>query len=192
MRSLAQTSLARTAAADREQRFFELVEAHQDRAVRMAWRLIGGDHHGAEDVVQQAFLKAFRALDRFRDEATMSTWLYRIVVNEARSHRRWRALRDRWHVVWTDEATTSVAAATVHPDPPLQRRLVRALDRLTHGQREVFVLVYLEGFTLEQTAAQLGKAPGTIKSHLHRALETLRAELADLRPGAGHTIGDTP
>lgn len=192
MRPIAQTWAVRTADLDREQRFFDLVETHQERAVRMAWRLIGGDHAAAEDVAQQAFLKAYRGLYRFRDQASLTTWFYRILVNEARSHRRWRALRDRWQVVWSDETTRSVPASTINPDPALQRRLARSLDCLTHGQREVFVLVYLEGFTLEQTAAQLGKALGTIKSHLHRALETLRAELADLRPSSGRDTGDTP
>jgi RNA polymerase sigma-70 factor (ECF subfamily) len=141
-------------------------------------------------VAQQAFLKAYRGLHRFRDEATLTTWFYRILANEARSHRRWRALRDRWHAVWVDD-TTSAAVPATHSDPPLQRRLTRALDRLTHSQREVFVLVYLEDFTLEQTAAQLGKALGTVKSHLHRALQTLRAELADLHPPVRHTTGET-
>lgn len=191
MRPIAPTWALRAAGLEREQRFFDLVEAHQDRAVRTAWRLIGGDHDAAEDIAQQAFLKAYRGLHRFRDDSTLATWFYRILVNEARSHRRWRALRARWHAAWSDD-TTSVAAPSTDPDPALQRRLGRALDRLTGSQREVFVLVYLEGFTLEQTAAQLGKALGTIKSHLHRALGILRAELADLRPPGRRKNGDTP
>ncbi len=189
MRPIAQPWAVRAAGLDREQRFFDLVETHQERAVRMAWRLIGGDHDAAEDVAQQAFLKAYSGLHRFRDDARLVTWFYRILLNEARSHRRWRALRDRWHV-WGEDPT-AVAAPTTIPDPALQRRLSGALDRLTRSQREVFVLVYLEDFTLEQTAAQLGKAIGTIKSHLHRALEILRTELADLRPPLRHSTGDT-
>lgn len=191
MAPIAQTWAVRAPSLEREQRFFALVETHQERAVRTAWRLVGGDPAAAEDVAQQAFLKAYRSLHRFRDEATLSTWFYRILVNEARSHRRWRALRDRWHAPWVDDVT-SVPAPTTHSDPPLQRRLTRALDRLTRSQREVFVLVYLEDFTLEQTAAQLGKALGTIKSHLHRALQILRAELADLRAPVRHKTGETP
>lgn len=164
---------------DRETRFTEFVNAHQERAVRLAWRLLAGDAAAAEDVAQEAFLKAHRGLAKFRDDAALSTWFYRILVNEARSYRRWRAVRRRWTALWSRDGTEVVAAAVL-PDPPLQRRIAAALELLSPGQREVFVLVYLEGFTLEQTAQQLGKALGTVKAHLHRALQTMRAELQDL------------
>jgi RNA polymerase sigma-70 factor (ECF subfamily) len=190
MEPTAQALEVRAASLEREQRFFAFVEAHQERAVRMAWRLIGRDHDAAEDVAQQAFFKAYRGLDRFRENSTLTTWFYRILINEARSHRRWRALRDRWHTVWVDD-TTPDPAPTANPDPALQRRLAAALDHLAHGQREVFVLVYLEGLTLEQTAAHLGKALGTVKSQLHRALRILRVELADLYQPAAHSTGGT-
>jgi RNA polymerase sigma-70 factor, ECF subfamily len=186
MEPMAQTLEVRARSLEREQRFFAFVEAHQDRAVRIAWRLLGGDHHAAEDVAQQAFFKAYRGLAQFRENSTLATWFYRILINEARSHRRWRALRDRWHAVWIAEAIPDRAA---NPDPTLRRRLADALDRLSPGQREVFVLVYLEGFTLERTAAQLDKALGTVKSQLHRALRVLRAELADLHRSPHGTGG---
>jgi RNA polymerase sigma-70 factor (ECF subfamily) len=178
--------------AAREQRFFAFVEGHQERAVRMAWRLIGGDLSAAEDVAQQAFYKAYRGLDRFRDDASLATWFHRILINEARSYRRWRGLRERWHDVWIDDATPDPMPAA-SPDPGLQRRLAAALAQLSRGQREVFVLVYLEGFTLEQTAERLGKALGTIKSQLHRGLQHLRGELADLHHAPPHAAGgETP
>jgi len=179
----------RAEAHEREQRFFAFVEAQQERAVRLAWRLVGGDYHMAEDIAQEAFLKAYRGLHRFREDATLSTWFYSILVNEARSHRRWRALRQRWHTVPVDDDTAD-PDPSADPDPGLRRRLSAALNRLARGQREVFVLVYLEGFTLEQTAAQLRKSLGTVKSQLHRSLRILRAELADLRqPGAQQEKG---
>ncbi len=162
-----------------EERFFAFVNAHQDRAVRVAWRLIGGDNAAAEDIAQEAFYKAYRALDRFREDSSLATWFYCILVNEARKHRRWRAVRDRWNALWRDEAPEPTAAAL--PDPALRRRIEDALNGLPPGQREVFVLTHLEGFTVAQTANQLGKAVGTVKSHLHRALQTLRTELDDLR-----------
>jgi len=190
MEPIAQVLRVRAVSLEREQRFFAFVEAHQERAVRMAWRLIGGDQDAAEDVAQQAFFKAYRGLDRFREDSKLTTWFYRILVNEARSHRRWRALRDRWHTVWDEDATPD-PAASAHPDPALRRRLAGALDLLARGQREVFVLVYLEGFTLEQTAAQLGKALGTVKSQLHRALRILREELADCYQPTPHKAGGT-
>jgi RNA polymerase sigma-70 factor (ECF subfamily) len=79
--------------ADLDHRFSELVAEHRDRAVRLAWRLVGGDSAAAEDVAQEAFLRAYRGLDRFREEAGLSTWFYRILVNEAHRFRRMRWLR---------------------------------------------------------------------------------------------------
>jgi RNA polymerase sigma-70 factor (ECF subfamily) len=67
-------------------------------------------------------------------------------------------------------------------DPALRRRIGQALERLPAAQRESFLLVHLEGFTASEAAAITGRATGTIKSHLHRALQALRAELGDLAP----------
>jgi len=75
--------------------FEAFVAAHRDRAVGLAWRLVGGDMAAAEDVAQEAFLRAHRGLDQFREEAKMSTWFYRILVNEAQRHLRWRWVRER-------------------------------------------------------------------------------------------------
>lgn len=168
---------------DRQEQFIVFVNAQQDRAVRVAWRLSGGDSAAAEDIAQEAFIKAWRGLHGFRSDAKLSTWFYRILVNEARRYRRWRAVRDRWNRMWASDV--SEAHTPTLPDPSLQRRIAQALDCLPQGQREVFVLVHLEGFTVEQTARQLGKADGTVKSHLHRALRGLRAQLGDL-----HTASD--
>jgi RNA polymerase sigma-70 factor (ECF subfamily) len=72
--------------------------------------------------------------------------------------------------------------APAQGDPGLRERVARALEKLPRGQREAFVLVHLEGLTVAETAQATGRATGTVKSHLHRALETLRRELADLDP----------
>jgi len=170
---------ARAVDTDQEERFLAFVNAHQDRAVRVAWRLLGGDEAAAEDVAQEAFFKAYRALGRFREDASLATWFYRILVNQTRKHRRWRAVRDRWSTLFGREEPGSDPAAS--PDPILRHRIAAALERLPQGQREAFVLVYLEGFTLSEAAQQQGKALGTVKSHLHRALAKLRADLEDLR-----------
>jgi RNA polymerase sigma-70 factor (ECF subfamily) len=166
------------AAVDREARFRGFVADFQDRAVRIAWRLVGGDGAAAEDVAQEAFLRAWRNLDRFRDDGAMAAWFFGILVNEARRHRRWRAVRARWAGLWPREPADRAPAPA--GDPLLRQRIATAMDQLSQGQREAFVLVYLEGFTVDQVAVQLGKAPGTIKSHLHRALASLRTELGDL------------
>jgi RNA polymerase sigma-70 factor (ECF subfamily) len=171
------------AVGEREERFRALVESHRERAVRLAWRLLGGDRSAAEDVAQDAFLRAYRGLVRFREESSLATWFYRILVRQAESHRRWRAVRALWTA--ETEAEPADPSPSVPRDPVVQRRIATALNRLPAGQRQAFVLVHMEGFTVEESAALLGKAAGTVKSHLHRALQALRADLADLREPTG-------
>jgi RNA polymerase sigma-70 factor (ECF subfamily) len=163
-------------ASSREARFEAFVASHRARAVRLAWRLVGGDLDAAEDVAQDAFVRAHRALGRFRGEAGLGTWFYRILVRQAAHYRRWRAVRDRFGAREAPEQ----GGSTPYGDPGLRRRIVIALEKLTRAQREAFVLVHLEGFTVRESAELLGKSPGTVKSHLHRALGSLRQDLADL------------
>lgn len=170
-------------ASSREDRFEAFVASHRERAVRLAWRLVGGDLAAAEDVAQDAFVRAYRALGRFRGEAALGTWFYRILVRQAAHHRRWRAVRDRFGAREVPEP----AVAGVHGDPGLRRRILRALEKLTRAQREAFVLVHLEGFSVRESAELLGKSQGTLKSHLHRALRSLRQDLADLHDAKGRT-----
>jgi RNA polymerase sigma-70 factor (ECF subfamily) len=168
--------------ADLEQEFAALLKTHRERALRLAWRLVGGDDAAAQDVAQEAFIRAWRGLPRFRGEAQLSTWLYRIVVRQAANHRRWRGVRERWGGAMPPDAPDPRPMPA--GDPGLRRRIATALDTLSRGQREAFVLVHLEGFTVNEAGEVLGKAAGTVKSHLHRALEKLRTELGDLRAGA--------
>lgn len=169
--------------AEREACFSAFVTLQRDRARRLAWRLVGGDEAAAEDVTQEAFVRAYQALDRFRGEASLETWFYRILVRQAHNYRRWRAVRALWHSESAAEPADPTSA--VQGDPGLRRRIAQALDQLSRRQREAFVLVHLEGFTVQECADFLGKPSGTVKSHLHRALVRLRAELADLDDGTG-------
>ncbi len=159
--------------------FDAFVEKRRERAVRVAYRMLAGDEAAAEDVAQNAFLRAHRALAGFRGEASLDTWFYRILVREVQRHRRWRAVRQLW------SASPQSGAETRHEpaigDPGLRRRIGVALERLSPAQRDAFVLVHLEELTVVEAAAALGKAVGTVKSHLHRALGSLRLDLADLR-----------
>ncbi len=162
-----------------EQQFRRLVVEHQDRALRLALRLLAGDRATAEDVVQDAFIRAQRGLGGFRGEAKLSTWFDRILIREVYRHYRrpWRR--------WLSEADPEVHARPTPPpsgDPMLRGRIEEALARLSPQQRTVFVLVHLEQRTVSETAELLGRTSGTIKSHLHRALRSLRQELADIAP----------
>jgi RNA polymerase sigma-70 factor (ECF subfamily) len=172
------------APVDLEARFGEFAVSHRDKARRLAWRLIGGDEAAAEDVVQDAFVKAYRALGGFRGDSSLETWFYRILVNQAHKHRRWRAIRGRWRGAGDERKLVS------HPDagdPALQRRIALALAKLTRRQREAFILVHFEGFTVRETGDLLATSEGTVKSHLHRALKALRIELADVQDSIGRS-----
>jgi len=156
------------------------VQANAERAHRLAWRLLGGDAEAARDAVQDAFVRAQRGLPGFRGEASLETWFFRILVHETHSYRRRRWLRLR---SWAPaEAGDHLPAPGGVGDVALRRRLVAAMQSLGATQREVFVLVHLEGFTVRECAIVLGKAEGTVKTHLHRALQRLRVDLADLKP----------
>ena len=164
---------------DRERRFAEFVAQHRDRAVGLAYRLVGGNAAVAEDVAQEAFARAFRGLSRFRGDAQLSTWFYRILVNEANRHHRFAWVRRRSS---EEIPETEDPRAPAPGDPALRARVAQALRGLSRGQRECFVLVHLEGFTVAEASEITGRATGTIKSHLHRALKNLREQLADLDP----------
>lgn len=170
--------------AERAVAFGAFVDSHRDRAVRVAWRLVGGDYAAAEDVTQDALARAYLALDGFRGEASLETWFYRILIRQAQNYRRWRAVRRFWHSSIDVEASRPDTTGTQggsYGDPGLRRRIAQALDTLSRRQREAFVLVYMEGFSINECAQLLGTRNGTIKSHLHRALTRLRADLSDLK-----------
>ncbi len=165
--------------------FDDFVRTHRERAVRLAWRLIGGDEAAAEDVAQDAFVRAYQGLGRFRGDARLETWFHRILLRQAHNYRRWRALRRLWSA---DEFADGEEDQLADPrgrepgDPALRRRIAQALERLTRPQREAFVLVHMEGFTVREAAQVMGRAEGTLKSHLQRSLQALRKDLQDLAP----------
>ena len=166
---------ASEAAADLDRRFATFVRTHRDRAWRLAWRLLKGDDAAADDVTQDALVRAYRALASFREESKLETWFFRILVRQVESHRRWKAVRDLWTA--SEESDAADPRARADSDPLVRRRIVRALDRLSATQRAAFVMVHLEGFSVRETAEVLGKAEGTVKSHLHRARKRMRTAI---------------
>ena len=164
---------------DLDSRFCALVDEHQVAAVRTARRLLGGDS-AAEDVAQEAFLRAFKGLPQFRGESNLRTWFFRILVREVQRHKRWQVLRRIWSTDSTSEMDLPAAERPAE-DSALRSRIVIALDGLPQRQREAFVLVHLEQFTVKETAEMLGVSLGTAKVHVHRATKALRVSLGDLR-----------
>jgi RNA polymerase sigma-70 factor (ECF subfamily) len=153
--------------------FAQLVAEH-DRALRMlAFRLVE-DRDAMDDVLQEAYVKAFRALPRFRGDAAAGTWLYRIVYNACIDHLR----RTRRSV----ERPLDEAVSLTAPDPgeSTSRRegLAAALAALAPDQRAAVLLVDAEGFDYPAAAQVLGVPVGTVASRLSRARASLRRALS--------------
>jgi RNA polymerase sigma factor (sigma-70 family) len=161
--------------------YAQLVSAHQDVAFRAAYLVAGGAAE-AEDAAQEGFVKAFRALGRFRDGAPFRPWLLTIVTNEARNRRRADGRRATLALrVGDDQAVSAATAADSAEDEALARAerddLLRAVERLRPADREIVSYRVLLGLDEAETAQAIGCARGTVKSRLSRALERLRAEL---------------
>jgi RNA polymerase sigma-70 factor (ECF subfamily) len=158
-----------------------LVRRHGPLAHRMAFT-ITRDAGDAEEAVQDAFVKAYRALPRFRRGAPFKPWLMRIVINEAKS--RLRSTRRRTVVVASvveqaeGEAATARSAEATFLSHEQRRALVGAIDHLSEKLRDVITCRYLLELSEEETAAALSIRPGTVKSRLSRALEKLEPRLA--------------
>jgi RNA polymerase sigma-70 factor, ECF subfamily len=161
----------------------ELVRAYQGIAVRTAY-VLAGSAADAEEAAQDAFVKAYRALWRFRSGAPFKPWLLRIVANEARNRRRSAgrrtALALRAAQVPSGEAAPSPEAALIGAER--REQLIAALDRLGDSDREAIACRYFLDLSEAETAAALGIRRGTVKSRLSRALERLRVELGAARP----------
>jgi RNA polymerase sigma-70 factor (ECF subfamily) len=144
-------------------------------------RRIAGDDALADDWAQEAWIRAFRALPRFRGDAAFSTWLHRVAVNSALQGKRSRK-RHEMH-----ESPLPAVLPGRRPVEPTELRisLERALDRLPEGMRQVLVLHDVEGFTHEEIGDMLGIAAGTSKSQLFKA----RGKMRDLLRPPDHVEG---
>jgi RNA polymerase sigma factor (sigma-70 family) len=165
-----------------------LVRAHQDIAFRTAC-LFAGSAADAEEAAQEAFVKAWRALPRFRAGAPFRPWLLAIVGNEARNRRRAAGRRAGVALRAVHERPSGDAAPS--PEAALlaggeRRALLAALSALDERDRTVIACRFLLDLSERETAEALGCRPGTVKSRLSRALGRMRAELE--RAGAVEAV----
>jgi RNA polymerase sigma factor (sigma-70 family) len=156
-----------------------LVRAHQDIAFRTAC-LLAGSSADAEEAAQEAFVKAWRALPRFRSGAPFRPWLLTIVANEARNRRR--AAGRRAGLALRAAAQRTSGDATPSPEAALlaggeREALLAALVALDERDQTVIACRYLLDLSERETADVLGCRPGTVKSRLSRALERMRVQL---------------
>jgi len=157
-----------------------LVRRYQDAAVRTAYVIApDGD---AEDAVQEAFVKAHRALDRFRDGAPFRPWLLRIVANEARNRRRSEGRRTGLALRAAEDRRPGDAAPSPESavlDREEQAWLIGAINGLGDDDRDVITARYFLDLSEAETAELLGIPRGTAKSRLSRAIGRLRTSISD-------------
>lgn len=166
--------------------FEALVEKYQKKMLNLAFRMLG-DYEEACDAVQEAFLSAFRAIRKFRGEAKFSSWLYGIVLNQARNRLRQIASRDRHHSRSLDDPLAA-GSGGLDPDPPsleasvlaqlekkeIEEKVQECINQLDEGYREVLVLRDILGHSYEEIQQTLKLPDGTVKSRLFRARESVK------------------
>ncbi|MDD4458122.1 MAG: RNA polymerase sigma factor [Syntrophotalea acetylenica] len=170
-----------------ERAFAQLVSEHLSQVINLAYRMLG-DRQEAEDLSQEAFLRLHRALPSFRGECRIKTWLYRVVSRLVIDHLRREKVKRRIFFFRKDEDAPDPVADCADPGASpsdlvlgeeARQRLFRALSRLSARQRAVFVLRHQEGLPLKDIAEVLHLKEGTVKVHLHRAVQCLRKEFSD-------------
>ena len=167
--------IARARAGDRSA-LRELVDLHKDRLFAFIWRMVR-HHHDAEEICQEAFLKAFASLDSFSCQYRFSTWLftiaYRVCLNELR---RKRAVTGELDFSSLPHANVEFPAASLESEEAsrLKQLIWSAVERLSAPQRASLLLFYRHEFSCQEIARVLQLPVATVKSHLHRARNRLR------------------
>ena len=164
-----------------EAAYEEIVQLYQQIAFRTAY-VITGSAADAEDAAQEGFVKAYRAIGRFRPGAPLRPWLLRIVANEARNRVRSSGRRHQLELRLSEgfrpgDAAQSPEAVAVASDE--RRRLLAMVSALGEEDRLVIASRYLLELNGEETAAALGIPEGTVKSRLSRALDRLRSRVQE-------------
>ena len=178
------------AAAGDHSAFQSLVERHRSMVYRVAYQF-AGNHHDAEDIAQEVFIKVYRSLDRFRQDAQLTSWMYRIVMNACIDYRRRHV--PAASAPFSEEAEHKMLNTPEESPGPedvtyageLGEVLETAVSRLPPGQRIVFIMRHHQGLKLGEIAQSLGLAEGTVKRQLHAAVHRLRHALS----AANVTVG---
>jgi len=166
--------------------FSFLVRRHQKKMLNTAYRMIG-DYEEACDVVQEAFLSAYRSIGKFRGDARFSTWLCGIVLNHARNHLTQKTARSRREAASLDDPVKSQDGSFMNEPRSQEESIVERIEKrevemkvqecigfLDAEQREVLVLRDIQGFSYEEIGFILKLPEGTVKSRLFRARNALK------------------
>jgi RNA polymerase sigma-70 factor (ECF subfamily) len=170
-----------------EQAFRELLAEHRDKVYNLTLRMLG-NRAEAEDVAQEVFITVFKTIDSFREEAKLSTWLYRVAVNHCKNRIKYLARRHDRDKDQLDESNEA-AATSSSPAPPvprpdravegaqMERVLQEAIGTLDEDHRVLVVLRDVEDLSIEEICEITGLPDGTVKSRLHRARLALRKKV---------------
>jgi RNA polymerase sigma-70 factor, ECF subfamily len=168
--------------------FESVVAAHQQRVYRLLLGMMG-DPEAAETLTQDCFLRAYRARASYRGEASVATWLMKIAVNLARDHARSRRLSFWKRLVGMEGPAESSGILAPDPGASPERALVAreelravwaAAETLSAKQRAVFLMRFVEEMSLAEIAQATGMKPGTVKTHLARAVGAVRRKTRGL------------
>jgi len=160
--------------------FDELVARHQDRVYTAVTRFCGNAEDAA-DIVQRAFINAFRKIQEFKGDSSFSTWIYRIAFNQAISFRR-ENKRNAVSIYSKDDDKVAEPAVESNPTEKLegeekQKKVQQALEQLEEGDRQIILLKDLQGHSYDEIAAIMQIPKGTVRSRLHRARLELKSKL---------------
>jgi RNA polymerase sigma-70 factor (ECF subfamily) len=185
--------LVRRARNDDPRAIAQLVDRYQKKVYGIAYQFCGFDKSEAQDLAQEALLQIFRNLKRFEGRSRFSTWLYRVAVNACldsrRRRRRWSRILLPWRAERQDGGNTgtqieNIPAPEENGDPlsnvsgaELKRDVVAVLETLSAHQRTVFQLKVFQEMSIPEIAEVTGMAEGTVKTHLFRATQAVRAQL---------------
>jgi RNA polymerase sigma-70 factor (ECF subfamily) len=166
--------------------FRMLVEQYSHKVFRLGYRLTGNEQD-AEDVVQEAFLRAYRQLDKYESRAQFSSWLYRIASNYAIDLLR---RRRRWGESGLDQHEEHSPLTSIEPGADrrlfgveVQQRIDKAMFRLTAKERVAFTLRHYEGLSIKEISRVLSTRENTTKNHIFRAVRKLRQALEPMVDG---------
>lgn len=174
------------------QAFDELVIRHQKRIFNLAYRLLG-DYEEANDLAQEAFIRAYKKIKSFRREASFSTWLYCLATNLCRNKLRQWQRKGRFQTVSLSDSSEPGGKEVIHsladphpgPDEIYERKeqqalIQKAINSLGEEHRLVVVLRDIQGLAYEEIARIVDCSEGTVKSRLHRARNILKERLREV------------
>lgn len=177
--TMTDASLVRAVLDGNAAAFTTLVDRHSRVCLRFATRMLG-NREDAEDVTQEAFVRAYGALSRYDDATAFRTWLMTILVNRCRTALKNQRRRDA-RVITDDVAVASAAAPADANDAALRDAIARALDRLDPPYREAFLLKHVEQLGYDEMSAMTGAGVSALKMRVQRACERLQVLLEEDR-----------